>query len=141
MTSTSSQQTEPENKKPTVNTRRNLISLASAAIFATPPLLIINPEPSVALQSKNDNLCGTGFFEHFQEYRCTAIGDISDEGLSKEMKDSEIGLTDSLMGKLGVSSDDLKNAFDDSSPGSVDSKSKFFSEANSKSKEAKSGKK
>ena len=57
------------------------------------------------------------------------------------MKDSEIGLTDSLMGKLGVNSDDLKNAFDDSSPGSVDSKSKFFGEANSKTKETKSGKK
>jgi hypothetical protein len=91
--------------------RREFISLAS--ILATPFLI---PKPSEALQSKNDNLCGTGFFEHFQEYRCTTIGDISDEGLSKDMNDSDKGLTDSLMGKLGVSIDDLNMEADKNGP-------------------------
>jgi len=65
------------------------------------------PSPSHALQKKNEALCGTGFFEHFNEFRCTAIGDISDEGNSRKLKDDEVNATDSLMSKMGLSLDDL----------------------------------
>jgi len=58
-----------------------------------------------ALKKKNEALCGTGFFEHIYEYKCTAIGDIEDEGTSKGLSQSETGLTDSLMGKLDLGSD------------------------------------
>ncbi len=94
------------NKKPSstvaIDSRREFISCAT--VLAAPFLI---PKPSEALQSKNDKLCGTGLFEHFQEYRCTAIGNILDEGTSKDMNNKEVGLADSLMGKLGVTTDDL----------------------------------
>jgi hypothetical protein len=54
----------------------------------------------LALESRNENLCATGLFEHFQEWRCTPIGNILDEGISKNLNDGELALTDSLLGKL-----------------------------------------
>jgi len=56
-------------------------------------------------------LCGTGFFEHFNEFRCTPIGDISDEGTVKALSAKEDGISDGLLGKLGVG--DLGGVFDD----------------------------
>lgn len=85
------------------NKRREIIALVG--MMAAP---YIKPKRTDALQPKNEDLCGTGFFENFQEYRCTAIGDISDEGLSKDMNSNEKELAGSLMGKLGVSTNDLK---------------------------------
>jgi hypothetical protein len=45
--------------------------------------------PAKALQEKNDVLCGTGFFTHIFEYKCTEIGDIEDEGTSKGLSSTE----------------------------------------------------
>lgn len=64
------------------------------------------PTPAHALKKRNEALCGTGFFEHIYEYKCTAIGDIQDEGYSKALNQAESGLTDGLMGKLGLDSGD-----------------------------------
>jgi len=61
--------------------------------------------PATALQKRNEALCGTGFFEHYDEFRCTPIGDISDEGTSKELSVKEADISDGLMGKLGVAMD------------------------------------
>ena len=79
------------------------------------------PSPAHALKQKNEALCGTGFFEHIYEYKCTAIGDIEDEGYSKGLSQAETGLTDSLMGKLGVDSGD---AFGDATDSSTKNDSK-----------------
>ena len=64
------------------------------------------PTPAHALKKRNEALCGTGFFEHIYEYKCTAIGDIQDEGYSKALNQAESGLTDGLMGKLRLDSGD-----------------------------------
>ena len=50
-------------------------------------------------------LCGTGFFTNIAQYKCTPIGDISDEGKAKEMTQQELGATESLLGKMGVVDD------------------------------------
>jgi len=68
---------------------------------------VVTPFPVLALKQKNEALCGTGFFEHIYEYKCTAIGDIQDEGMSKTMSQAETGVTDSLMGKLGFDTETL----------------------------------
>lgn len=84
--------------------RRKFINVTAMTLG----LPFLDPRPSNALKPKNENLCGTGLFEHFQEYRCTPIGNILDEGVSKDLTESDAGLTDSLMGKLGISSENLK---------------------------------
>ena len=66
----------------------------------------MNAPRADALKPQNEALCGTGFFEHIYEYKCTAIGDIEDEGSVKAMSSDEVGLTDSLMEKLGFSLQD-----------------------------------
>jgi len=84
--------------------RRTTI-LATAALLV-PYATVMVPSPALALKPKNEALCGTGFFEHIYEYKCTAIGDIEDEGTSRVMSKDENGLTDSLMGKLGFDNND-----------------------------------
>ncbi len=68
------------------------------------PLPFIKAREADALQPKNDLLCGTGFFEHIYEYKCTVIGDIQDEGIAKDMSSKEVDMTDNLIWKLGLSS-------------------------------------
>jgi hypothetical protein len=92
------------NNRITSQNRRSLIFAPSIAIS----LSFINAPRADALKP-NNSLCGTGFFEHIYEYKCTAIGDIEDEGSVKEMSSDEVGLTDSLMGKLGLSLQDANN--------------------------------
>ena len=60
-----------------------------------------------ALQERNEMLCNTGFFEHYNEYRCTAIGNILDEGTSKDLSKVEIEKADGLMAKLGMMDVDI----------------------------------
>jgi hypothetical protein len=70
------------------------------------------PQPATALKPRNEQLCGTGFFTNFQEYKCTEIGDISDEGRRTSLSASEEGAADSLLSKLNLgdsSFDDDKN--------------------------------
>lgn len=76
-------------------TRRAFVSATITAASAIWPT-----QESKALQKKNEVLCGTGFFEHIYEYKCTTIGDISDEAKSKSM-DEKMGIqADLLMEKL-----------------------------------------
>jgi hypothetical protein len=84
-------------------------ALVATATLMLPFVTVIAPSPALALKPKNEALCGTGFFEHIYEYKCTAIGDIEDEGTSRAMSKDENGLTDSLMGKLGF--DNSEDAF------------------------------
>ena len=95
--------------------RRDVFAISSKAIALPLALLTQNPASSSALESRNEGLCGTGLFEHFQEWRCTTIGNILDEGVSKDLKEGDTVSIDSLMGKLGVSMDDLNSMDADSS--------------------------
>ena len=97
--SKSSIQETDSNSPPTIH--RSAFLSSTVALFG---LLSATPAAH-ALKKKNEALCGTGFFEHIYEYKCTAIGDIEDEGTSKGLSQSETGLTDSLMGKLDLGSD------------------------------------
>ena len=60
---------------------------------------------SHALTAKNEALCATGFFTNIAQYRCTDIGDISDEGKSKNLSTNQEMATDSLLSKLDLSTD------------------------------------
>jgi hypothetical protein len=62
------------------------------------------PQPSIALTDKNDALCQTGFFTNIMQYRCTEIGDISDEGIAQDLTTDQVASTDALMSKLNVNS-------------------------------------
>lgn len=80
--------------------------------LSVPSIVCLHPSSALALKQKNEALCGTGFFEHIYEYKCTSIGDIEDEGTSKELSSAETGVTDSLMGKLGFDTDDVIESTD-----------------------------
>ena len=75
-------------------------------ILAALTLVGGSPLPALALKPRNEQLCGTGFFTNFLEYRCTDIGDISDEGQRTGLSESEAGAADSLMSKLKLDLDD-----------------------------------
>jgi len=93
------------NVSPSIKRRSFIISPSIALSLS----FIVNTPKAEALRPKNDALCGTGFFEHIYEYKCTAIGDIEDEGSAKALNSDEMGITDSLIGKLGVSFEDIKS--------------------------------
>jgi len=65
---------------------------------------LVSSGPAEALEEKNEILCGTGFFTNIALYKCTEIGDISDEGKSKDMNTQELGSVSSLMDKMGLES-------------------------------------
>jgi hypothetical protein len=67
------------------------------------------PQPATALKPRNEQLCGTGFFTNFQEYKCTEIGDISDEGQRTSLSATEEGAADSLLSKFNLG----ESSFDD----------------------------
>jgi hypothetical protein len=73
--------------------------LASSSSFA------VAVQPAHALKERNEALCNTGFFTNIWEYRCTEIGDISDEAAAREMTSKEQGAVDSLMSKLDLTGD------------------------------------
>mmetsp|Transcript_24197 Transcript_24197/g.29784 ORF Transcript_24197/g.29784 Transcript_24197/m.29784 type:complete len:170 (+) Transcript_24197:70-579(+) len=91
--------------------------LTSLVTTSLPTYFLVQPSPSSfkanAIQPKNEALCGTGFFEHIYEYKCTAIGDIEDEGKTKDLSSNEASISDDLMGKLGLSDDIASFDFDD----------------------------
>jgi len=89
------------------SSRRNALLRVGSIAFVATLMPVVTPFPVLALKQKNEALCGTGFFEHIYEYKCTAIGDIQDEGMSKTMSQAETGVTDSLMGKLGFDTETL----------------------------------
>jgi len=93
--------------------RRTILFRVGSMAFTGLSVSAVFPSPASALKEKNESLCGTGFFEHIYEYKCTAIGDIQDEGVSKAMSQEETGVTDSLMGKLGFDTGDVVESIDD----------------------------
>jgi hypothetical protein len=77
---------------------RRGFATASATLVGT----FLHSEPALAVKERNEMLCGTGFFTNIAQYMCTDIGDISDEGRSKNFDKKELGSMDSLMSKMGV---------------------------------------
>ena len=103
---------EPETEPP--SSRRGIFqrTLAASGLFVTASLGV--SRPSLALKERNEQLCATGFFTNFLEYRCTEIGDISDEGQKTTFSGTDAGAADSLLDKLNLmdtpvsTSDDTK---------------------------------
>ena len=77
-------------------------AFVTAILLGSAPCLLLKQDAASALQPRNEVLCGTGLFEHFLEYRCTPIGDIEDEGISKGLSDAEETAAESLLSKLFV---------------------------------------
>jgi len=130
-------QTRQQTQQQDLSERRNvLFRMGTRALLTTisvPSIVCLYPSSALALKQKNEALCGTGFFEHIYAYKCTSIGDIEDEGTSKELSSAETGVTDSLMGKLGFDTDDVIE--------STDYNSNSSSNSNSNDKIKKKGKK
>jgi len=63
------------------------------------------PLPATAVQERNEALCGTGFFTNIWQYKCTDLGDISDEGIGKELSSSETTAADALLSKMNLLQD------------------------------------
>lgn len=86
------------------------------------PFLTGLPLPAQALKERNEALCGTGFFENYNPYRCTDIGDILDEGTSSPLSQSEEAKLDSLMSKFGdiTIEDDNKSTRNNAASGQKD---------------------
>ena len=126
--SKSSIQETDSNSPPTIH--RSAFLSSTVALFG---LLSATPAAH-ALKKKNEALCGTGFFEHIYEYKCTAIGDIEDEGTSKGLSQSETGLTDSLMGKLDLGSDAVFVGDNNSSSGNTKPKNQAAAAASTETK-------
>ena len=92
------------------NNRRALFGAISAAAL---PVFWSN-EPAAALQARNEALCGTGFFTNIAQYKCTEIGDISDEGKTRPLSKADEGITKSLMGKIGMENVEISDEGDKS---------------------------
>ena len=82
--------------------RRSLIRGLSSATLAGATVFSQTNRPALALKPNNEALCGTGFFTNIAQYKCTDIGDISDEGKSRKTTAEEDSRMDSLMSKFGV---------------------------------------
>jgi len=117
--SLSQQQEEEEEEKEkekdlNLPDRRNVlfrIGTTTSSLLTTMMATTV-PTPALALKNKNEALCGTGFFEHIYEYKCTSIGDIEDEGTSKKLGQVEINVADNLMAKFGLDTDDVIESID-----------------------------
>ena len=82
--------------------RRDLIRALSSAVLSGSILLNSQTnQPAWALKPNNEALCGTGFFTNIAQYKCTDIGDISDEGQSRKTTAEEESRLDGLMSKFG----------------------------------------
>jgi hypothetical protein len=91
-----------------LKSRRHLLAKSSSVIAAGSFLWATVAVPSaVALKPRNEQLCGTGFFTNIWEYRCTDIGDISDEGTKVGFSKGEQGAAESLMAKFQWNNDDV----------------------------------
>ena len=97
--------------------RRNLIRVLSSAALSSN--LVLNSQSAMALKPNNEALCGTGFFTNIAQYKCTDIGDISDEGQSRKTTAEEESRLDGLMSKF----DDLELPSSSSSGADADEQS------------------
>ena len=116
-TSPSSKTLTPTSAKSKLLNRRNLIrSLSSAALSGS---VLLSSQSAMALKPNNEALCGTGFFTNIAQYKCTDIGDISDEGQSRKTTAEEESRLDGLMSKF----DDLELPSSSSSGADADEQS------------------
>lgn len=87
--------------------RRHWIRSVSRTMATATIVNIFTAQPSWAVKPRNEALCGTGLFTNFLEYRCTDLGDISDEGQNTSFSSSnDAGTADSLLNKLNLGLDD-----------------------------------
>ena len=84
-------------------------AVASAASLLA--LHALSVQPAFALKERNEALCSTGFFTNVGAWYCTDIGNIGDEGKSKDLSPEAESAVDSLMSKF-----DDSGASDASSP-------------------------
>jgi len=100
-------------KSTTITTsRRDLLNTCIGSSAASISLLGFNSQPAFALKPNNEALCGTGFFENIYQYKCTNIGDISDEGTSRNLSSIEEDKLNSLMGKFDLGGSDFASGSD-----------------------------
>ena len=64
--------------------------------------LALAPTSASATKPKNEALCGTGLFTNFMPEKCTDLGDITEDGFSKELSKEESQGIDSLMSKFNL---------------------------------------
>jgi hypothetical protein len=81
----------------------NSLASMAMALCIVASALISSPLPASALQERNEVLCGTGFFTNIWQFRCTEIGDISDEGVATKLSNAQQESIDSLMSKFEMS--------------------------------------
>ena len=94
-----------------ITTRRQVVKWGLPLLFGACPAVALTP-PALALRERNEALCATGFYTNIWQYKCTEIGDISDEGTKVSLSKQEEVATDSLLSKLELTS---TNAESDSS--------------------------
>jgi hypothetical protein len=91
--------------------KRNVVVPHDSNILSNAPLLLsllflvfwsFPLSPAMALEQRNELLCGTGFFTNIAQYKCTDIGDISNDGKATELTAQEQSSMTSLLDKLGV---------------------------------------
>jgi hypothetical protein len=70
------------------------------AMTVGPSLVACSSQPAFAIKERNDMLCDTGFFTNIAQWYCTDLGDISDEGATKELSRAEQKATDALLFKM-----------------------------------------
>lgn len=87
--------------------------LGTAVSSSVAAILAGSPISTEALQERNEALCGTGFFTNIALYKCTDIGDISDEGRPRSLSSYEQGSMQSLMDKMGVDASSLVDENDE----------------------------
>lgn len=94
-------QDEPEQLSNYNTSRRKMFQ--SISVFVAGSMGLMNhQEAAWAAQPRNEALCKTGFFTNIAQRMCTDIGDITEDGLSKDLTKSELGVTEGLLGKLNL---------------------------------------
>lgn len=95
----------------TASSSRRQLMAAMLGVGISTAGSLCSAAPAWAVKERNEALCGTGFFTNIAQYKCTEIGDISEDGKVQPLSASEEGSMESLLGKLGM--DDSSSAFVD----------------------------
>jgi hypothetical protein len=85
---------------------------SSAFVTATAPFFASTQIMAQAIQERNEALCSTGFFTNVGAWYCTDIGNIGDEGKSKDLSVEAMSTVDSLMSKFDMKDGDF-SSYDD----------------------------
>lgn len=80
-----------------------LLPLTSFLPPNSPHAAVAVPAAAWAIQERNDALCGTGFFTNIMQYRCTELGDISDEGMPRALSEQQMESVGGLLSKFDLS--------------------------------------